>query len=92
MSDNDNKENAMDTKISDSSDYSTMTAAEAALIEARRQLVSARAKASGLPRLGHDDRCAMPVAAAERRLAEAQAAFNAEMARAAELAETLRRR
>lgn len=49
------------------------TAEEFDVLEARAQLRSARAKASGTPRLGHDDRFAMPVDAAERRLAEAEA-------------------
>lgn len=50
-----------------------MTAEEFDVIEARAQLRSARAKASGTPRLGHYDGFAMPVDAAERRLAEAEA-------------------
>lgn len=55
-----------------SSDYETITTEENDAIEARAQLRSARAHAAGVTRLGHDDRHAMPVADAERRLAEAE--------------------
>jgi hypothetical protein len=56
-------------------DYDDYSVEEHDVIEARRMLASARAKASGLPRLGHDDSGAPSVATAEERLAFAGAAW-----------------